>query len=87
MFLIAHTKPRKAISDAGNTLRDNVLSLIRWAAREGWEVLVKVCWRWQTNMDPVYMVVKARSTRYCAVNLGQAQDIDNLHVMTRSSSA
>ena len=27
-------------------------------------------------MDPVYVVVKGRSTRYCALNLGQAQDID-----------
>ena len=26
-----------------------------------------------TNMDPVYSVVKARSTRYCVGILGQAQ--------------
>jgi hypothetical protein len=29
-------------------------------------------------MDPVYAVVKAGSTTYCAVFLGQAQDIDNV---------
>ena len=27
-------------------------------------------------MDPVYVVVKRRSTRYCAFSLGQAQDVD-----------
>jgi hypothetical protein len=30
-----------------------------------------------TIMDPVYVVVKARSTTYCAIFLGQAQDMDN----------
>jgi hypothetical protein len=29
-----------------------------------------------TIMDPVYAVVKARSTTYCAVFLGQAQDME-----------
>src|SRR6266540_1175784 len=36
------------------------------------------------NMDPVYMDVKAGSTRYCAPKLGQAQHIDILHGMTRA---
>jgi hypothetical protein len=74
------------IGDAGNALRNHVLSLIRSAAREGWEVLVRVSGRWQTNMDSVYVVVKRGSTRYCALNLGQAQDIDKLLGMTRRSS-
>ena len=28
------------------------------------------------NMDPVYAVVKRRSTTYCALFVGQAQDVD-----------
>ena len=32
--------------------------------------------RWPSNMDPVYVVVKRRSTTYCAPFLGQAQDVD-----------
>jgi hypothetical protein len=31
-----------------------------------------------TMMDPVYAVVKAGSTTYCALFLGQAQDIDTV---------
>ena len=27
-------------------------------------------------MDPVYAVVKGRSTTYCALKIGQAQDVD-----------
>jgi hypothetical protein len=34
-------------------------------------------------MDPVYTDVKGRSTRYCALKIGQAQDIDILPGIAR----
>jgi hypothetical protein len=83
---MAPTDTSQKIGDAGNTLRNKALSLILSAAHKGWEVLVQVSGRWQTNMDPVYVVVKRGSTRYCALNLGQAQDIDKLLGMARRSS-
>ena len=39
--------------------------------------------RWPTNMDPVYMDVKGRTTRYCVLFLAKTQDVDILHELAR----
>src|SRR6476469_8747486 len=49
---------------------------------ESWEGLARFLAP-ADNMNPVYTDVKGRSTRYCALKIGQAQDIDILPRIAR----
>jgi hypothetical protein len=49
---------------------------------ESWEGLARFIAP-ADNMNPVYTDVKGRSTRYCALKIGQAQDIDILPRIAR----